>query len=120
MRLRARGVRNIDVGCMQINLHHHPRAFDSLEEAFDPAANIAYAGTFLRRLERETRSWSRAVAYYHSKTANVGAAYRQRVMDLWPQLRRRAALALRAERIEAYNQRRAERLRRSVKRPLEG
>ena len=47
-RLRARGVRNIDVGCMQVNLHYHPDAFRSLSEAFDPAANVAYAGGFLK------------------------------------------------------------------------
>ena len=40
--LRARGVKNIDVGCMQINLQHHADAFASLEEAFDPVANVAY------------------------------------------------------------------------------
>ncbi|MGE5766359.1 MAG: murein transglycosylase, partial [Bacteroidota bacterium] len=35
-RLQARGIRNIDVGCLQVNLHYHPEAFDSLEAAFDP------------------------------------------------------------------------------------
>ena len=34
----AAGERNIDVGCMQINLMHHPDAFASLEEAFEPVA----------------------------------------------------------------------------------
>ena len=42
-----RGVRQIDVGCMQINLQSHPRAFASLDQAFDPAANAGYAATFL-------------------------------------------------------------------------
>ncbi len=35
--LQARGVQSIDVGCMQVNLMYHPRAFASLAEAFDPA-----------------------------------------------------------------------------------
>ena len=38
--LQARGVRSIDVGCMQVNLMHHADAFASLEEAFDPRANV--------------------------------------------------------------------------------
>ena len=33
------GTRSIDVGCFQISLLYHPAAFDSLEQAFDPAAN---------------------------------------------------------------------------------
>ena len=41
--LAKAGVRNIDVGCMQVNLLHHPNAFPSLEQAFEPAANAAYA-----------------------------------------------------------------------------
>jgi len=34
--LQARGIRNIDVGCMQINLHHHPDAFTDLAQALTP------------------------------------------------------------------------------------
>ena len=34
-----RGVRQVDVGCMQINLQSHPHAFASLEDAFDPGSN---------------------------------------------------------------------------------
>ncbi|MDZ7712446.1 MAG: hypothetical protein U5L06_04740 [Rhodovibrio sp.] len=45
--LQARGVSNIDVGCMQVNLHWHGDAFESLEQAFDPAYNVAYAAAFL-------------------------------------------------------------------------
>jgi hypothetical protein len=37
----------VDVGCMQVDLHFHPDAFTSLEEAFDPAANVDYAARFL-------------------------------------------------------------------------
>jgi hypothetical protein len=61
--LQARGVTVIDVGCLQVNLHHHPRAFASLDEAFDPVANARYAGLFLTRLHQNTRSWERAAAH---------------------------------------------------------
>ena len=49
-KLQRRGVRNIDVGCMQVNLRYHPKAFKSLGQAFDPRANAAYAAGFLRKL----------------------------------------------------------------------
>ena len=53
--MQARGVRSIDVGCGQINLMHHPDAFASLEQAFDPQANAAYAARFLKELSRADR-----------------------------------------------------------------
>ena len=50
---QATGIRSIDVGCMQVNLFHHPDAFASLEEAFDPASNVRYAAGFLVRLHAQ-------------------------------------------------------------------
>ena len=78
--LRARGVLSIDVGCMQINLMHHPAAFATLQEAFDPLANALYAARFLNKLFRATGDWSAAVAAYHSQTRDVGAAYEEKVL----------------------------------------
>jgi Transglycosylase SLT domain len=101
-RLQARGVRNIDVGCMQINLRHHPDAFTDLDQAFDPAANAAYAADFLVRLRTANRSWSRAVAQYHSSTPSLGRPYWKRVYAIWSTERRKA--------YEAYRQRRIARL----------
>jgi hypothetical protein len=83
--LQAEGVESIDVGCMQINLRHHPNAFDDLNEAFDPAANVAYAAKFLRSLYQEAGSWPQAAMRYHSATPGIGAPYRDRVMALWNQ-----------------------------------
>ena len=40
-RLKARGIKSIDVGCMQVNLQHHPDAFTSLDEALEPSSNVA-------------------------------------------------------------------------------
>lgn len=88
-RLKADGVRNIDVGCMQINLYYHPEAFDSLEEAFDPAANSLYAAELLSRLRKAHRSLTRAVAYYHSSTRERNLPYKRKVMRLWSEERRR-------------------------------
>lgn len=89
--LYARGVRNIDVGCMQINLKYHGRAFNSLDEAFDPLSNIAYAAAFLRDLKSETRSWTKAVGHYHSRHQRRGMEYRLKVLSAWREERRLAA-----------------------------
>ncbi len=86
--LLARGVRNIDVGCMQINLYHHPDAFDSLEQAFDPAANVAYGARFLRGLQIRQNSWVKAVGNYHSATPDRHRAYRAKVFEAWRKVRR--------------------------------
>lgn len=60
------GVDSIDVGCMQVNLRWHPDAFTSLEEGFDPAANVEYAARFLKRLYARTGDWVIAAGSYHS------------------------------------------------------
>ena len=98
--LKAKGVRNIDVGCMQINLHFHPKAFESLEQAFDPAHNVAYGATFLKQLRRQSYSWTRAIGRYHSSTPALMGRYRLKVFRAWreerhlAEQRRRAAAQL--------------------------
>ena len=78
--IQARGVRSIDIGCMQVNLLHHPDAFPSLEAGFDPSTNVAYAVRLLRSLQARTGDWHQAVALYHSATPERGLIYQQRVM----------------------------------------
>ena len=78
--LQAKGVRSIDVGCVQINLAWHPSAFHSLEEAFDPETNTRYGAEFLQRLFAMTKDWQKAAALYHSATPPLGAAYAQKVL----------------------------------------
>ena len=76
----ARGVRQIDVGCMQINLQAHPAAFASVDAAFEPAANADYAARFLTRLHGDAGgNWFDAVGWYHSRTPARAADYRERV-----------------------------------------
>lgn len=82
-RLKARGIQNIDVGCMQVNLRYHPEAFADLEQAFDPAANVGYAARFLKGLFSATGHWPTAASYYHSQTPSLAAAYRERLMKIW-------------------------------------
>lgn len=78
------GVQSIDVGCMQVNLLHHPHAFRSLEEAFDPLANATYAAAFLHQLYSLTNNWGSAAVGYHSFTPELGAQYSQRLAAVWP------------------------------------
>ncbi len=75
-----RGVRFMDVGCMQVDWQLHPGAFRSLDEAFDPRANADYAARFLRKLHDEAGgNWFIAVGLYHSHTPDLAADYRARV-----------------------------------------
>ncbi len=82
---QARGARSIDVGCMQINLMHHPNAFASLEQAFDPMTNAAYGARFLNQLHDITGDWPKAAARYHSATPELGADYQQKVLAVLPE-----------------------------------
>ena len=82
-KLQARGVRNIDVGCMQVNLLAHPDAFADLDEAFEPRTNVAYAGRFLVGLYGSTQNWATAGAYYHSQTPSEAAPYKAKLLSTW-------------------------------------
>lgn len=87
--LQTGGMRSIDIGCLQVNLRHHPEAFASLEQAFDPLTNARYAARFLTELQASRQDWSRAAAHYHSQTPDRAEAYRARVMAAWAEEQRR-------------------------------
>ena len=88
--LQARGVRIIDVGCMQVNLHHHASAFASLEQAFDPLTNARYAARFLTELNGGRADWRQAAGHYHSQTPERAGPYREKVLAAWEQEARNA------------------------------
>lgn len=77
--LRARNMRQFDVGCMQINYRWHGQAFDSLEAMLDPAINTDYAARYLAQLRQREGSWDAAIRRYHSADRDRGAAYLARV-----------------------------------------
>lgn len=83
---KAQGIKSIDVGCMQVNLYHHPDAFSSLSQAFEPKNNIAYAASFLRSLYHEEKSWKKAASNYHSKTPHLGNKYINIVYNSWTKI----------------------------------
>ncbi|MDR1551687.1 MAG: transglycosylase SLT domain-containing protein [Holosporaceae bacterium] len=82
-RFWASGIRNIDVGCMQVNLLHHRDAFKTLEEAFTPCYNIDYAARFFLDLKNTYNSWTHAVGYYHSKSSKFYKPYCSAVYCAW-------------------------------------
>lgn len=110
--LQRKGVRNIDVGCMQVNLRYHPNAFASLSDAFDPQKNAAYAADFLARLRQEKRSWVQAVKHYHSATPSLHRPYRTKVYKIWGAERRKARKKLIAEQ-RSLRKRNAQRFKRA-------
>lgn len=81
--LEAQGVHSIDVGCMQVNLMHHPDAFTSLDQAFDPYANTTFAARFLNVLYNRIGSWPKSIAAYHSGTPLFADEYQRRVLAMW-------------------------------------
>ena len=69
-RSQARGIRLVDLGCMQINHHYHRAKFPSLEAMIDPRQNVEYATRFLKELKEREGSWTLAVARYHAGPNN--------------------------------------------------
>ena len=74
-----KGKASIDVGCMQINLKYHPDAFASLDQAFSPRKNIAYAAQLLKSHYERVRNWDKAVGLYHSSTHDRASNYQASV-----------------------------------------
>jgi hypothetical protein len=75
-RARKKGIKLIDLGCMQVNHHYHGRNFASPAAMLDPHTNIVYAARFLRRLRVSEGSWTMAVARYHAGPDNNPAQKR--------------------------------------------
>lgn len=77
---QAQGISSIDVGCMQINLKYHGKAFSSVEEAIEPANNVKYGAKFLRSLyARNHHDWEQAAKKYHSANHTEGSKYAKRL-----------------------------------------
>ena len=79
-----RGVRLMDVGCLQVNLQFHSHAFATLRDAFDPWDNALFAATYLRALHDSDAGgdWAVAVGMYHSHTPELAMEYRTRIAEL--------------------------------------
>ncbi len=124
-KMRDKGIKSIDVGCMQVNLVHHPDAFKTLEDAFDPSQNVAYAARFLKGLKNERGSWDKAVAHYHSANPLHHIPYQRNVINLWNREMKTGGILLTAGVFENVSQPKINRLHRltsaktlSLKSPL--
>jgi hypothetical protein len=91
--MRPRVTKSIDVGCMQISLTNHPDAFASMDQAFDPYLNADYGARFLVQLYEKTKSWPKAVEYYHSATPDIGHDYGVKVYAVLPEETKLAVVA---------------------------
>jgi len=85
--LQQSGIESIDVGCMQVNLKWHEAAFSSLEAAFDPGTNVAYAARHLKELRATSRDWLEAAGRYHSGDPTRARAYLARLSGNWRAVR---------------------------------
>ena len=75
----SHGARFVDIGCMQIDLRMHPRAFANLAEAFNPVLNADYAARLLLALHAAGHSWPQAAGLYHSATPGLLEPYQASV-----------------------------------------
>ena len=87
-RLQAKGIKSIDVGCMQINLYYHADAFDSVEDALDPQKNVEYAAQFLKKLhKRKKGDWIKAAMAYHSSIPLKAKRYKNKLASAYQSIR---------------------------------
>lgn len=77
------GIRQVDIGCMQVSMAWHAGGFQTVTEALDPVANVSYGALYLRQLYDQHGDWSEAVRRYHSGDPARGEAYLRRVVRLW-------------------------------------
>lgn len=74
---------NVDIGCHQINWKAHGQHFNKPEELLHPKINAAYAAHFLVEKYNQAKSWSKAVAHYHSHTPEFGDRYFKKVYSIF-------------------------------------
>ena len=67
-----------DVGLMQVHWRWNSERFASIDEAFDPVANIRAADQIIQEHFRAVGSMSNAIGRYHSKTPSLKNKYLSR------------------------------------------
>lgn len=85
--LQSEGIESIDVGCMQVNLKYHKKAFASLDDAFNPDKNMEYGAKFLSKLYKKQGSWQKAAMAYHSKVPARGLRYKNKLLSRFEQIK---------------------------------
>lgn len=82
---RENGIRNIDVGVMQLNYRFHSNAFANIQEMLNPKNNIEYAAKLLIRLKKQHGTWYAAICNYHSSKLDQQKKYSYKVVMKWGQ-----------------------------------
>lgn len=83
-RMQAEGIRSIDVGCMQVNLVYHSKAFKNLEDAFNPYKNMEYGAKFIKQLYvQKGHDWNKAATAYHSSQPDRAQVYAQKLSKVY-------------------------------------
>lgn len=77
----ADGIRNVDIGLMQVNWRWHHERLGDPWQALDPYHNLRVGAAILHQERRETDDLWQAVGRYHSRNPARALAYRERVAD---------------------------------------
>ena len=81
--LHNKGVRNFNLGCMQINWPAHAHKFKDIGDVLDLTTNIAFAAELLKSHYNRLGSWEKAVQHYNSAFPQYGVPYQQHVYTIW-------------------------------------
>jgi hypothetical protein len=76
------GAQFIDIGPMQMDWEYHGNMFLNVWQATNPEVNISASAFLLNKLHKETGSWHKAVAYYHSSIPGRGIPYMDAVYNI--------------------------------------
>ena len=74
-----RGITNIDIGLMQVNLKYHGKNFRNIHEMLEVNKNLDYAAILLCRLYKTYGGWWAAVQHYHSSKPEHHLKYARKV-----------------------------------------
>ncbi len=85
--LRAQGVKNMNIGYMQLNLPSHIKRFKSIDDMLDIKKNIDFAAALLARLYKQYGSWPRAVEAYKSGCSEATKRYQAHVYHIWAKVK---------------------------------
>lgn len=84
MHMRGRGIRSVDIGCMQVNMLYHGHAFkNNPRKAIIPSENIRYGAKFLRSRYDVSDSWEEAIGNYHNMIPSIGRRYSKKIIAMW-------------------------------------
>lgn len=79
--LLSQGIKNIDIGLMQVNLKYHGHSVSHPTELLDPKVNVIVASVYLGELFKRTGNLDQTVARYHSGDPDRGKKYKDAVFD---------------------------------------